>query len=258
MTKSETRIRMQRSGCSLVMYDSAFGYSSFGCTRMPTETQEIETLANREYKWGFITDIEADAAPLGLNEEIDPLHLAQKGRAGWMLQWRLKAYRHWLTMEEPNWAERAMLSARSTIRSTIYYSAPKAKTRAWMKSIRSCSKTYEKLGIPLHERAHPRRRRGRCGVRQRLGRHDVQEASWPRRESSSARFGEAVREHPELVQKYMGSVVPYCDNYFATLNSRRLHRWLVRLHPQGREMPDGAEHVFPHQRQEHRASSSAR
>lgn len=95
---------------------------------MPTETREIETLANREYKWGFITDIEAESAPPGLNEDIIRFISHKKGEPDWMLQWRLKAYRHWLTMEEPHWAK--LHHAPIDYQNTIYYSAPKPKKKS--------------------------------------------------------------------------------------------------------------------------------
>jgi Fe-S cluster assembly protein SufB len=96
---------------------------------MPTETSEIETLANREYKWGFITDIEADSAPPGLNEEIIRFISHKKGEPEWMLEWRLKAYRHWLTMDRAHMGDGSSIRP-STIRSTIYYSAPKPKLKS--------------------------------------------------------------------------------------------------------------------------------
>src|SRR5438874_6834126 len=93
---------------------------------MPTQTREIETLANREYKWGFITDVEADSAPMGLNEDIIRFISKKKEEPQWMLDWRLKAYRHWLTMEEPHdWPK--LHYPKIDYQNTIYYSAPKAK-----------------------------------------------------------------------------------------------------------------------------------
>src|SRR5258708_12365996 len=117
---------------------------------MPTETREIETLANREYKWGFISDIEADAAPMGLNEEIVRFISHKKGEPDWMLQWRLKAYRHWLTMEEPHWAK--VHHPPIDYQNTIYYSAPKPKLKSLDEVDPELLATSEKLGIPLKER----------------------------------------------------------------------------------------------------------
>jgi Fe-S cluster assembly protein SufB len=183
---------------------------------MPTETSEIETLANREYKWGFITDIEADAAPPGLNEEIVRFISLKKGEPDWMLQWRLKAFRHWLTLEEPHWAK--VHHPPIDYQSTIYYSAPKAKLKSLDEVDPELMKTYEKLGIPLHEREVL------AGVAVDAVFDSVSVATTFKGKLAElgiifCSFGEAVREHPELVKQYMGSVVPYSDNYFATLNS---------------------------------------
>jgi Fe-S cluster assembly protein SufB len=184
---------------------------------MPTETTEIEDLANREYRWGFITDVEADSAPPGLNEEIVRFISAKKKEPAWMLDWRLKAYRHWLTMKEPHgWAKVSYPPI--DYQGTIYYSAPKPKLKSLNEVDPEIMKAYEKLGIPLAERA------ALAGVavdavfdsvsvvttfKEKLGALGIIFCS----------FGEAVQNHPELVKKYMGSVVPYSDNYFATLNS---------------------------------------
>jgi len=183
---------------------------------MPTETSEIETLANREYKWGFITDIEADAAPPGLNEEIVRFISLKKGEPDWMLQWRLKAFRHWLTLEEPRWAK--VHHPPIDYQDTIYYSAPKAKLKSLDEVDPELLKAYEKLGIPLHEREIL------AGVAVDAVFDSVSVATTFKTKLAEkgiifCSFGEAVREHPELIRKYMGSVVPYSDNYFATLNS---------------------------------------
>src|SRR5271154_3851706 len=100
---------------------------------MPTETSEIETLANREYRWGFVTDIAADAAPPGLNEEIIRFISHKKGEPAWLLEWRLKAYRRWLTMESPNWAN--IHYGPIDYQATIYYSAPKQKDKKTLDQI---------------------------------------------------------------------------------------------------------------------------
>jgi len=182
---------------------------------MPTQTREIETLANREYKWGFITDIEAESAPPGLNEEIIRFISLKKAEPDWMLQWRLKAYRHWLTMDEPHWAK--VHHPPIDYQNTIYYSAPKPGKRP-EEVDPELLKTYEKLGIPLQERAIL------AGVAVDAVFDSVSVATTFKEKLGSmgiifCSFGEAVREHPDLVRKYTGSVVPYSDNYFATLNS---------------------------------------
>jgi Fe-S cluster assembly protein SufB len=183
---------------------------------MPTETREIETLANREYKWGFVTDIEADSAPPGLNEEIIRFISLKKGEPDWLLQWRLKAYRHWLTMEEPNWA--MVKFPPIDYQSAIYYSAPKPKKTSLDQVDPELLAAYEKLGIPLQERA------ALAGIAVDAVFDSVSVATPFREKLASVGiifcgFSEAVREHPDLIRKYLGSVVPYSDNYFATLNS---------------------------------------
>ena len=184
---------------------------------MPTETSELETIANREYRWGFVTDIEADAAPPGLNEDIVRFISHKKGEPQWMLDWRLRAYRHWLTMSEPHhWPH--LKYDPIDYQKTIYYSAPKPKLKSLDEVDPELLKTYEKLGIPLQEREIL------AGVAVDAVFDSVSVATTFRSKLAEmgiifCSFGEAVREHPELVQKYMGSVVPYSDNYFATLNS---------------------------------------
>ncbi len=184
---------------------------------MPTEATEIQELANREYKWGFVTDIEADTAPPGLNEEIVRFISAKKKEPAWLLEWRLKAYRHWLTMAEPNWAKVSYPPI--DYQGTIYYSAPKKPTAKSLDGVDpELLKTYEKLGIPLHEREIL------AGVAVDAVFDSVSVATTFSEKLSElgiifCSFGEAVQKHPELVKKYMGSVVPYSDNYFATLNS---------------------------------------
>ncbi len=183
---------------------------------MPTETSEIETLANREYKWGFITDIEADALPPGLNEEVVRFISMKKGEPQWMLDWRLRAYRHWLTMEEPTWA--LVHYPKIDYQAASYFSAPKPSKKSMDEVDPELLKTYEKLGIPLAERA------ALAGVAVDAVFDSVSvtttfKAALAEKGIIFCSFGEAVREHPELVQKYVGSVVPYRDNYFATLNS---------------------------------------
>jgi Fe-S cluster assembly protein SufB len=188
---------------------------------MPTAETEIETLANREYKWGFISDIEADSAPPGLNEEIVRFISVKKKEPQWMLDWRLRAFRHWLTMTEPNWA--MVHHPPIDYQKTIYYSAPKPKLKGFDEVDPELLKVYERLGVPVNERA------ALLGVEQPTVAVDavfdsVSVATTFKKTLADkgiifCSFGEAVQEHPELVKKYMGSVVPYSDNFFATLNS---------------------------------------
>jgi Fe-S cluster assembly protein SufB len=185
---------------------------------MPTAEREIETLANREYKWGFETHIDAESAPPGLNEETIRFISAKKNEPQWMLDWRLKAYRHWLTMEEPH-AWPMIKYPPIDYQAASYYSAPKSKG---LKSLDEVDpellKTYDKLGIPLHERALL------AGVAVDAVFDSVSVATTFKDKLAElgiifCSFGEAVQEHPELVKQYMGSVVPYSDNFYATLNS---------------------------------------
>ncbi|MGA3065851.1 MAG: Fe-S cluster assembly protein SufB [Tepidisphaeraceae bacterium] len=188
---------------------------------MPTAETEIETLANREYQWGFISDIEADSAPPGLNEEIVRFISHKKREPQWMLDWRLRAYRHWLTMREPRWAK--VKYPPIDYQKTIYYSAPKPKKKSLDEVDPELLAIYKKLGVPVQEQA------ALLGVEQPAVAVDAVfdsvsvtttfKKSLAEKGIIFCSFGEAVQEHPELIQKYMGSVVPYSDNYFATLNS---------------------------------------
>jgi Fe-S cluster assembly protein SufB len=185
---------------------------------MSTETGNIEELANREYKYGFVTDIEADAAPRGLSEDIIRLISSKKGEPGWLLQWRLKAYRNWLTMREPVWPN--VRYPKIDYQEIIYYSAPRAK--AGPKSLSEVDpeliKTYEKLGISLGEQQRL------SGVAVDAVFDSVSVATTFKEKLGElgiifCSFSEAVREHPDLVKQYLGSVVPAGDNFFAALNS---------------------------------------
>jgi Fe-S cluster assembly protein SufB len=194
---------------------------------MPTTDAEIAELASQEYKWGFVTDIEADSAPPGLNEDIIRFISAKKGEPDWMLQWRLKAYRHWLTMKEPHdWPK--LQYPPIDYQDTIYYSAPKARSTA--KSIDEIDpellRTYDKLGIPLKERnvllgieSPETATIAVDAVFDSVSVATTFKKTLAEKGIIFCSFSEAVREHPELVQKYMGSVVPYSDNFYATLNT---------------------------------------
>jgi Fe-S cluster assembly protein SufB len=186
---------------------------------MPTEIDTIESLATREYKWGFVTDIGADSVPPGLNEDIIRIISAKKQEPEFMLEWRLKAFRHWQTMSEPAWAN--IHYPPIDYQNIIYYSAPKTK-KDGPKSLDEVDpellKTYDKLGIPLRERELL------AGVAVDAVFDSVSVATTFKDKLAGlgiifCSFSEAVREHPDLVQKYLGSVVPYSDNFFATLNS---------------------------------------
>jgi Fe-S cluster assembly protein SufB len=185
---------------------------------MTTSTQVIQDLANREYKYGFYTDVEQDAAPRGLNEDIVRLISAKKNDPDWLLDWRLKAYRAWLTMKEPTWAN--IHYGPIDYQNIIYYAAPKRKPA--LQSLDEVDpevrRTFEKLGIPLEEQ------KLLAGVAVDAVFDSVSVATTFKEKLASlgiifCSFSEAVQQHPDLVRKYLGSVVPYTDNFFATLNS---------------------------------------
>ena len=185
---------------------------------MTTATRTIEELANREYQYGFVTDVEAETVPKGLNEEVVRLISEKKREPAWLLEWRLKAYRTWLTMTEPTWQNvhyRAI-----DYQDIIYYSAP--KKRPTLNSLDEVDPeiraTFEKLGIPLEEQ------KLFAGVAVDAVFDSVSVGTTFKKKLGDlgiifCSFSEAVQEHPELVRKYLGSVVPYSDNFFATLNS---------------------------------------
>ncbi len=186
---------------------------------MQTETSTIEQFATQEYQFGFITDVEQETFPPGLNEEVIARLSAKKEEPEWMLEWRLKAFRHWLTMTEPTWAN--VHYTPIDYQSISYYAGPKPKGSG-PKSLDEVDpeilKTYEKLGIPLHERAIL------AGVAVDAVFDSVSVATTFKSKLAEVgiifcSFSEAIRNHPELIQEYMGSVVPYTDNYFATLNA---------------------------------------
>jgi Fe-S cluster assembly protein SufB len=182
-----------------------------------------ESFLNQDYKYGFVTDIDADAAPRGLSEEIVRLISGKKNEPAWLLDWRLKAYRHWEKLEKskgaPKWAN--VHYPPIDYQDIIYYSAPKQKTER-PKSLDEIDPelraTYEKLGIPLKEQEML------SGVAVDAVFDSVSVATTFKEKLAEkgiifCSFSEAVQEHPELVRKYLGSVVPYTDNFFATLNS---------------------------------------
>ncbi len=185
---------------------------------MSTATQTIEELANQEYKYGFVSDVEADTIPKGLNEDVIRLISAKKEEPEWLLDWRLKAYRLWTTMTEPHWPN--VRYDPIDYQAISYYSAPKKKPQLGSMDevdpeIRS---TFEKLGIPLEEQ------KMLAGVAVDAVFDSVSVATTFSKKLAElgiifSSFSEAVREHPDLVRKYLGTVVPYTDNFFATLNS---------------------------------------
>ncbi len=185
---------------------------------MSDNMKVVEDLTNSEYKWGFVTDIEADEAPKGLNEDIIKFISAKKEEPEWMTEWRLKAYRHWLTMEEPNWQK--VKYPKIDYQDIRYYSAPKKKEE--LKSMDEVDpellKTFEKLGIPLEEQKRL------AGVAVDAVFDSVSVATTYKETLKEkgiifCSISEAIKDHPDLVKKYLGSVVPATDNYFAALNA---------------------------------------
>jgi Fe-S cluster assembly protein SufB len=188
---------------------------------MQTSTQTIEQLAKQDYKFGFVTDVEQESLPPGLNEDVVRAISEKKEEPEWMLEWRLRAYRHWLKMVEPTWAN--IHYPPIDYQSIVYYAAPKANANP--KSLDEVDpeirKTYEKLGIPLREQEMLA---GVAGVAVDAVFDSVSVGTTFKAKLAEmgiifSSFSEAVKNHPDLVQEYLGSVVPYSDNFFATLNS---------------------------------------
>ncbi len=186
---------------------------------MSTHTDHVKDLVGKEYKHGFVTDIDADTVPPGLNEDVIRLISQKKEEPEWLLEWRLKAYRQWLKMAEPKWAH--VEHQPIDFQAISYYSAPKSK-KDGPKSLDEVDpkllETYEKLGIPLHEQ------KMLAGVAVDAVFDSVSVATTFKKKLSEAgvifcSFSEAVRDHPDLVKQYLGSVVPAADNYYAALNS---------------------------------------
>jgi Fe-S cluster assembly protein SufB len=186
-------------------------------------TTTLESVANREYKWGFVSDIDADTIPPGLNEDVIRLISAKKREPEFMLEWRLRAYRHWVKMERtagaPRWANVTHLPI--DYQQIVYYSAPKQEG-AGPTSLDQVDprllETFEKLGIPLAEQKRL------AGVAVDAVFDSVSVATTFKEKLAElgiifCSFSEAVQNHPELVQRYLGTVVPYTDNFYAALNS---------------------------------------
>jgi Fe-S cluster assembly protein SufB len=187
-----------------------------------SSVDQIQDLTKQEYKWGFITTVEEDRLPPGLNEDIIRALSAKKGEPEFMVEWRLKAYRYWASLEakqaEPKWAN--VHYPPIDYQAISYYAAPKKKKE--LKSLEEVDpeilQTYEKLGIPLHEQ------KLLAGVAVDAVFDSVSVATTFKAKLAEAgvifcSFSEAVKNHPDLVKKYLGSVVPYTDNFFAALNS---------------------------------------
>ena len=183
---------------------------------MSTSLQQV---TSEEYKYGFVTDIEADSVAAGLNEDVIRFISAKKGEPEWLLEFRLKAYRHWLTLTEPEWAN--VHYTKPDFQKIVYYSAPKARTPKYDSLDQvdpELLRTFEKLGVPMNEQ------KALAGVAVDVVFDSVSvtttyKAALAEKGIIFCSFSEAVREHPELVRKYLGSVVPPSDNFYAALNS---------------------------------------
>ncbi|HXY29504.1 MAG TPA: Fe-S cluster assembly protein SufB [Gemmatimonadaceae bacterium] len=199
-------------------------------------SSSIETLVNRDYRYGFVTDIEADALPRGLNEQTIRRISEKKNEPDWLLEWRLKAYRRWLTMTEPHWSN--VTYPPIDYQDVIYYSAPKTK-----KPLGSLDEvdpklleTYNKLGISLAEQ------KMLAGVAVDAVFDSVSVGTTYKEELAKlgiifCSFSEAVRDHPDLVRRYLGSVVPHSDNFFAALNAAVFSDGSFAYVPKGVQCP---------------------
>ena len=178
--------------------------------------EAVEAALNRRYEAGFVTDIESESLPPGLDEDVVRAISARKNEPEWMTEWRLKAYRHWLTMTPPHWAKLDIDPI--DFQAISYFSQPKNRPKSLDEVDPKLLETYDKLGVPLHERARL------AGVAVDAVFDSVSVGTTFRKELAAAgvifcSISEAVREHPDLVRQYLGSVVPTGDNYFAALNS---------------------------------------
>src|SRR6188768_1814900 len=185
---------------------------------MSTATKQIEELANTEYKYGFVTDTEQDIIPVGLNEDVVRLISSKKGEPEWLLDWRLKAFRAWLKMEEPHWQN--VKYEPIDYQGVSYYAAPseKKKLNSLDEVDPEIRATFDKLGIPIEEQ------KLLSNVAVDAVFDSVSVATTFRSKLAElgiifCSFSEAVKDHPELIKKYLGTVVPVTDNYFAALNS---------------------------------------
>jgi Fe-S cluster assembly protein SufB len=184
-----------------------------------SDAKDLEAIVGQKYRHGFVTDIESDTVPPGLDEDVIRLISRKKGEPQFMLDWRLESFQHWLTMRQPEWAHVRVEPI--DYQAISYYSAPKARQDG-PKSLDEVDPkllaTYEKLGVPLHERARL------AGVAVDAVFDSVSVATTFKDRLAKAGvifcpFSDALRDHPALVERYLGTVVPYTDNYFATLNS---------------------------------------
>ncbi|NTV74892.1 MAG: Fe-S cluster assembly protein SufB [Holophaga sp.] len=182
-------------------------------------SSSLQQVTSQEYKYGFVTDIESDSAPPGLSEDTIRFISAKKGEPDWLLEFRLKSYRHWLTLAEPDWAN--VHYEKPDFQKIVYYSAPKPKEPKYQSMDEvdpELIRTFEKLGVPISEQ------KALAGVAVDVVFDSVSVTTTYKEKLAEVgiifgSFSDAVREHPELVKKYLGSVVPFSDNFYAALNS---------------------------------------
>ncbi len=198
--------------------------------------EALNELTQSDYKYGFVSNIDADQAPRGLNEDIVRLISSKKNEPAWLLEWRLKAFRHWLTLKEPTWPN--VHYPKINYQDIIYYSAPKPKKilKSMDEVDPEVKKTFEKLGIPLEEQ------KILAGVAVDAVLDSVSVATTFKKVLSDAgvifcSFSEAVQTHPDLIKRYLGSVVPYTDNFFAALNSAVFSDGSFAYIPKGTRCP---------------------
>ena len=219
---------------------------------MSTSTETIEELATREYKYGFVTDVEADSIPKGLSEDVVRLISQKKQEPEWLLEWRLKAYRLWLTMKEPGWQN--LKYDPINYQDIVYYSAPKPKKvlNSLDEVDPEVKKTFDKLGIPIEEQMLL------AGVAVDAVFDSVSVATTFREKLKSygvifMSFSDAVREHPGSRAQVSRLGRAAHRQLLRRLELGGLQRRLVRLRAEGRSLPDGAVDLLPHQRQGHGA-----
>ena len=216
-----------------------------------------------QYKYGFVTDIASDKAPKGLSEDTVRFISAKKNEPEWMLEWRLGAYRRWLTMTEPTWAR--VNYPKIDFQDIYYYSAPKSTQgaeeprRGRSGAARRCTRSSAFRSASA--RCWPASQGARVAVDAVFDSVSVVTTFRDELKKAGVIFcsiSEAIREYPEIVRKYLGSVVPVTDNFYATLNSAVFSDGSFVYRAGGRALPDGAVDLFPHQRDATPASSSAR
>ena len=191
-------------------------FEDFKITRLEQD-KIIQEVTTGEYKYGFTTDVQTDIISKGLNEDVIRTISMKKGEPEWLLEFRLKAYRKWLTMPVPKWAHLEIPEI--NFQDISYYAAPKQNAKTASDIDPEIMKTFDKLGIPLEERAALARNMAVDAVMDSVSVKTTFRETLAEKGIIFCSISEAVREHEELVKKYLGSVVPYSDNFYAALNS---------------------------------------